>query len=252
MLAQQNIIRTLLMINILLIVALTIVLVKEKYILRIYNKIFPKTQNVKQQEKPYNYLDNTSYLDYTTVYPLYKSQKNIVMLGNSLTDYADWSELLGRTDVANRGIGGDITAGYLGRLNWVIVLKPKICFIDGGINDLGHSVNQDTIIKNLSYIIDVLKINNIKSVLTTVTLVSERCTWCANPIEQNKKVKELNKKILRLSKEKAINIIDLNKYVSNGNFLNLEYAVKDGLHFTGKTYLIWKCEVEKILKKEGI
>jgi hypothetical protein len=31
------------------------------------------------------------------------------MLGNSLTAGVDWNELLDRPDIANRGIGGDIT-----------------------------------------------------------------------------------------------------------------------------------------------
>ncbi len=52
-------------------------------------------------------------------------QKNIVMLGNSLTNRISWNELLGRDDVANRGIGSDITAGFTHRINFAFNVNPK-------------------------------------------------------------------------------------------------------------------------------
>ena len=173
------------------------------------------------------------------------------MLGNSLTNYANWNELLNRPDVANRGIGGDITAGFIGRLNYVISVKPKICFVEGGVNDISRGVHQDTIIRNLTSIIDTLQANGIKPVLTAVTLLTEEYKG-QNPVEQNKKIKELNRRILQLVKDKNIKLIDLNPYVSDENFLIPEYAVEDGIHFTDKTYLIWKREVERILEQESI
>ena len=60
------------------------------------------------------------------------------MLGNSLTNRISWNELLVRDDIANRGIGSDITAGFINRINFVFNVKPKICFIEGGVNDLGQ------------------------------------------------------------------------------------------------------------------
>lgn len=173
------------------------------------------------------------------------------MLGNSLTNYANWEELLDRTDVANRGIGGDITEGFLGRLKYIIYVKPKIVFIEGGVNDLSRNISQENIIKNLTSIIDTLQKNDIKPVLTTVTLLAEHYK-SRNPVEQNKKIKKLNKQIFKLAKDKNIDLIDLNQFVSNENFCNPEYVVKDGIHFSDKTYVIWKQEVEKVLTKENL
>lgn len=224
------------------IILLTVLLVRKNYFRKILSHL-----NLRE----WNYADNVVYGNYTAVYPLYSEQKNIVMLGNSLTSCVNWAELLNRSDVAARGIGGDITAGFIGRLNCVINVKPKICFIEGGINDLNKSISQGTIIKNLAAIIDTLKKNNIKPVLTTVTLLAEQFK-SKNPVEQNKKIKELNEQISKLAKEKSICLIDLNRYVSNEHFLISGHAVKDGLHFTRKTYEVWKREIEKILQQEGI
>jgi lysophospholipase L1-like esterase len=223
-------------------ILLTVLLVRKGYIGKILSRL-----NLRE----WNYADNAVYDNYTAVYPLYSEQKNIVMLGNSLTSCANWAELLNRPDVAARGIGGDVTAGFIRRLNCIISIKPKICFIEGGVNDLMRRVSQDTILKNLASIIDTLQKNDIKPVLTTVTLLAQQCK-SKNPVEQNKKIKELNEQIFKLAKEKNISLIDLNQYVSNNDFLISEDAVKDGLHFTRKTYEVWKCEVEKILEQEGI
>ena len=221
---------------------LTVLLVRKNYFRKILSHL-----NLRK----WNYADNAVYGNYTAVYPLYREQKNIVMLGNSLTSCVNWAELLNRPDVATRGIGGDITAGFIGRLNGVISVKPKICFIEGGVNDLSKSVSRETIIKNLASIIDTLQKNDIKPVLTTVTLLAEHYK-SKNPVEQNKKIKELNEQIFKLAKEKNICLIDLNQYVTNKDFLISEDAAKDGLHFTRKTYEVWKREVEKILEQEGI
>lgn len=180
----------------------------------------------------------------------FHQQKNIVMLGTSLTAFANWTELLDRQDIANKGICGDNTEGFLTRLNSVVNLKPEICFIEGGVNDLNHEVHPDTIIQNLSSIIDTLQAHGIKPVLTKVTLLTKTFKT-KNPLELNKKIKALNKQIFRLAKEKNIRFIDLNPYVSGEHFLHPGYALEDGIHFTEKTYRVWKEEVEKILEREN-
>lgn len=220
------------------------------FILLIKRDYFP-IFSTKDHKHELSYKDNMVYENYTTLYPLYREQKNIVMLGNSLTAYASWTELLKRKDVATRGINGDITAGFLARSGHIISLKPKIVFIEGGVNDLNKGLSPEIIISNLSALIDTLQKNNIKAVLTTVTLLSE-AYGAANLIEMNQKITRLNKQIFKLALQKNIHSIDLNQYISNENFLMPQYTVKDGIHFKGKVYEFWTLEVEKILKQENI
>ena len=47
------------------------------------------------------------------------SPKDIVFLGNSITFWAEWQELLGNKHIRNRGIPGDTSYGILGRLDEV-------------------------------------------------------------------------------------------------------------------------------------
>lgn len=240
----QKAVKILLISNIFTIIVLLVVIVKEKYPSRIHNTLFPS-------KKLSSYSDNSFYEYYTITYPLFKGQKNIVLFGNSLTACVDWKDLLNRNDVATRGISGDISSGLLARMNYIIDLKPKICFIEGGINDIKENIPNDTIIKNLTSIIDTFLKCDIKPVITTVTLLAQKYD-AENVNEINIQIKHLNQQILNLAKNKRFIVIDLNHYVSNKNFLNSEYVIKDGLHFSDKTYMIWKQEIEKILLQEGI
>ena len=60
-------------------------------------------------------------------------RNEIVFLGNSITDGAEWFELLGNKKCLNRGISADITAGILLRLDAITRLQPSKLFIMIGI-----------------------------------------------------------------------------------------------------------------------
>lgn len=68
----------------------------------------------------------------------------VVMLGDSLTDFGEWQELLGRCDVLNRGIGADTLSRAGARIDTVVALQPRAVVVMLGINDLlrGRSVEQ--------------------------------------------------------------------------------------------------------------
>ena len=53
--------------------------------------------------------------DKHTLYATTQKPGTIVMLGNSLTDQADWRELLDRPDVVNRGIAGEAITSVCGK-----------------------------------------------------------------------------------------------------------------------------------------
>ncbi len=73
----------------------------------------------------HSYLYNPQYFKRVDIFETQKSQKKIVMLGNSLTECGDWNEILQRPDVINEGIGSDITEGYISRLHFVFGLNKK-------------------------------------------------------------------------------------------------------------------------------
>jgi lysophospholipase L1-like esterase len=195
------------------------------------------------------YLQNENYPVRTNLFESYKTgQADIVMLGNSLTQWVDWNELLGRTNVVNRGIASDVTEGYLHRLEQIYKLKPKLCFIEGGINDLYANASVDVVYQNYMKIVEGLRANSIIPIIQSTLFASPK--W-HDAIAKNKEVAELNARLEDYARKNSIEFINLNAVMSKDNLLRDELT-HDGIHLTAAGYKIWGTGVEKILKKHRL
>lgn len=65
-------------------------------------------------------------------------QSDIIFLGNSITNGAEWAELFNNYSVKNRGISGDTCEGVYDRLESILRGHPRKVFLLIGINDLGR------------------------------------------------------------------------------------------------------------------
>ena len=210
--------------------------------------------------KPY-YLRNPVYKMRKSVFKLNKLKNpDIVMFGDSHTQGANWNELLGMYKVINRGIAGDDTRGMLARVKDVVALHPKIVVIQGGINDIYNWVPTEIIYKNLKKIIEIVKNSGAVPIVISVTLAGKR--WGEDWIKmhrpdldvptynkgRNEKVKKLNRMLKDYCYSEKIDFIDLNKYLSGGNFLKEKFS-RDNLHLNASGYAVWRRELLKVLRK---
>ena len=218
---------------------LSALVIKEGYIKRAYTHTFEK-----EKVESFSYSLNPKFIEQVDYCSIYKKQANIVMFGNSLTYRMNWSELMGRDDIANRGVGSDITTGFIARLNFVFAVNPKICFIEGGINDLDRNIQPKEILDNIETILTKLKE---KKIIPVITLILHVTKDYPNSLVINKKIVSLNKQLVDLALKKGAPLLDLNNSLSIDNYLNKDFAENDGIHLTSKAYLIWKGEIEKIL-----
>jgi len=195
------------------------------------------------------YLRNTNYVIQLGMYDLFRSTKaDVVMLGNSLTYNANWNEILNRSNIANRGIASDITSGYLHRLEYVYKLNPKICFIEGGVNDLYSNDSVKNIIRNYAAIIDSLQSHHIIPVIQSTLFVSVKYPRAR---EKNKQVQTLNNWLAEFASKNEIEFLDINLLVSKDGFLRKEFTY-DGIHLNAKGYALWAPEVERVLAKHKL
>ena len=191
----------------------------------------------------YRYTDNHQYEVRRSLFKVYRPKNiKIVMLGNSITYGADWHELLSRNDIANRGIGSDITEGFLNRLTDIYELNPDICFIMGGINDVGKGIQVETIFSNYTEIIGNLKSHNIKPIIqSTLYVSSKRHNWK----QINREVDKLNTLLKEYANSNSVPFLDINKELSVNGALKLTHTY-DGVHLLGSGYDKWR---ELILKE---
>ncbi|MCK3684728.1 GDSL-type esterase/lipase family protein [Maribellus sp. YY47] len=170
------------------------------------------------------------------------NSNDIVFLGNSITDGAEWNELFDHPNIKNRGISGDITQGILDRLNPIVSGKPAKLFLMIGINDMSRSIGQDTIVDNIAKIIDEFqtKSPDTKIYLQSILPVNDNFTNYKKHAACQKQVPEINKELKKLAAKRKITYIDLFPHFTNetGIQLNEKYT-NDGLHLMGDGYLVW-------------
>ncbi len=195
------------------------------------------------------YLRNPNYALQTGLYDLYRTtEARVVMLGNSITFGANWNELLGRTGVVNRGIIGDVIDGMLHRIDYVVRLHPKLCFIMAGINDLYAGVPVDSVTACYERLVHLLMTEHIIPVIQSTLYVSPRWKRSA---EKNPEVARLNDRLRKFAASRGIDYIDLNASLSGLGALREEFTY-DGVHLNAHGYAAWAPQVDSVLARHGL
>jgi len=212
-------------------------------------------QGKSAQLKP-AYSSNPIYQQQVELYNVYKTtQADVVMLGDSRTQGADWRELLNRTNIVGRGIESDILEGYARRMNYVYKLNPKVCFVSGGVNDLySGAYTVDQVYQAFINIVAEIKSRNIIPVIQATVYVGKEWgkSWnltAADNKMRNGDIAKLNKMLSDYAKRNSIEFLDINpRLLTADNFLRPDYSW-DGIHFKASAYKIWAEEIDKVLKK---
>jgi len=174
----------------------------------------------------------------------------IIFLGDSLTDGCDWAEIFQDWRIKNRGISGDTTAGVIARLDEVVSSKPAKIFLMVGVNDLAQGKNPADIINNIKLIVKKIKISSPQTKIYLQSLLPVNPSFPIFPDHVNKasQIKQINQVLQRDAprlKAAFINLYD--SFATSEGYLKSELT-NDGLHLTGKGYLLWKSLIEVYLK----
>ncbi len=159
---------------------------------------------------------------------------DVVFIGDSITDGAEWQDLFPSMKIANRGIDGDRTDGILKRLDSIYSTSADRAFIMVGVNDFGLDMRVDEVFENYRTIVNKLSEQGMKVYIQSTIFTGKRLE------ERNIKIIALNKKLELLAKQKdSITYIDLNAGLAKGSLLNPMYS-RDGVHLNGEGYTAWK------------
>lgn len=194
--------------------------------------------------RPSNY---ARQVDNFRSYP--NSPSDIIMLGNSITDYAHWNELLNLNEVRNRGISGDITFGILERLDEVTEGKPAKVFILIGINDIARNIPDSVIIDNYKRIISRIRTSSPGTKIYFNTLLPVNNTFPArNHFNKDEHISFINDAIRKLEKSEKITVIDIHPFfLDSENKLDKRFTY-DGLHLNAGGYKIWASILNPFIK----
>lgn len=202
------------------------------------------------QKKPVN--PDVYYARRATLFdllPVYSS--DIIMLGNSLTDGAEWNELFDNCHVKNRGIVGDIIPGFFERLEPILKGQPRKIFIMGGVNDISHGVSADSIVNAMTQVVTTIQARCPKTEIYVQSMLpfnnDVRLWKLLKGREQV--VVDGNKGLESMCQRLGVTFINLYPlFVGENGKMKPEYT-NDGLHLMGGAYLIWRDALLPYIRK---
>ncbi len=173
-------------------------------------------------------------------------RREILFVGDSITDGGEWSEMFRNRRIKNRGISGDVTDGVLERLHEVLSSRPAKLFLMIGINDLSRGKSQEYVIKNIKEIIGRIRRESPRTKIYLQSILPVNPTYEKFSTHTNKtpEIKYINRTLSVYAREVGIVYINLfSSFSTDDETLNPEYT-NDGLHLTGAGYLLWKSLIE--------
>lgn len=196
----------------------------------------------------FQYTKNTNYIRLNSLFHTYDypDSPNAVMLGDSMTNFADWRILLNDPTIVNFGIPGDTTEGFLTRLDLIVEMQPKRVFLMGGINDIRHFTPIPTITENMTTIVTTLRKNNIDVVIQSTLPVAPKYS---DSVRVNRDVEALNRNLEQLAQSLDAEFIDLRPGLTNQQGYLQNRMTYDGLHLVGGGYLRWSDALKPFAEK---
>ena len=179
-----------------------------------------------------------------------KKQGAVVFAGDSLTgNWGGLEKAFPKLNVANRGIGGDVSRGLLFRFREdVLELHPKAVVILIGVNDL--SARQDTAatIANLTDMLDMAAKQN-AALPVVLCQVPPRASPVA-PVELSE-IRKLNEGIAKLAAGRTnVTLLDLFTPMAKPDGApDPQYFKPDLLHLDEPGYARWRAALEPVFAR---
>ena len=163
----------------------------------------------------------------------------IVFLGDSITDYVNFDEVLPSYRIINRGIAGDTTSGVLRRLGEVISLRPAKLFLLIGTNDIGQDLWTAPIARNIREIVSRIQAKSPQTRIYLQAVFPTR-NFASRP---NTLIQELNAEIRAIAEDLHCTFIDLYPLLLDAEGELAEEYTLDGLHLSDKAVAEWMAYV---------
>jgi lysophospholipase L1-like esterase len=179
--------------------------------------------------------------------------RNVVLLGDSITEGFEVARFFPGRRVLNRGIGADVIGndmppddprGVLQRLdNSVFDCAATDVFILIGINDLNTGRKVEGMEKGYRQLISKLKERRPDLRIHIQTVLPTR----GEHAKQNEPVRQFNERLKKLSEEFGCHLIDLHTLMCDDKGELKPDFTNDGLHLTDPAYQLWRNEILKTL-----
>jgi len=169
--------------------------------------------------------------------------KNIVFIGDSLTQWCDWGQRFPGHTVTNLGIAGETVEGLLARRERIRtrIHNPDFIFLMTGINNIASE--QYDIILPYREIVRNLTTWYKQATVVVQSILPVDIEWVSNASIQN-----INRLLEKIAREYNAEYLDVYKlFVDAKGTPKNGYLSDDGVHLANKGYDAWGKEVQRFL-----
>ena len=166
--------------------------------------------------------------------------KQLIFIGDSLTEWGDWQRRFPDYAVTNLGISGETVEGLLARRERIRaqVENPGHIFLMTGINNIANE--QYDIIEPYRELVRNLTTWYKRSTLVVQSILPVELTWISNDV-----IKNTNCRLEQIAREYNAEYLDVyTAFVDPSECLQ-----DDGVHLSRQGYDVWTQEVDRFLKK---
>ena len=170
--------------------------------------------------------------------------KNLVFIGDSLTEWFDWQRRFPEHHVTNLGISGEQVDGLLGRGDRIRkqIDNPDCIFIMTGINNI--VLGQDDITGPYRDIVRNLTTWYRKAIIVVQSILPVALEWISNDT-----IEETNDHLQQIAHEYGAEYLDIHKlFVDMKGNPKSGYLQDDGVHLSSMGYDMWAKALEMFLK----
>lgn len=160
---------------------------------------------------------------------------DVVFMGDSITDGANWDEIFPGLPVKSRGINADTTNGVLKRIGYTLSGFPAAIFLLIGTNDLPlfEYKNDNEILATYREILKRCKTESPETRVFVQSILPRARSF-------DKRIIRLNQRLASMADEYGYTYIDLySRFVSPKGGLKDELT-NDHLHLLAAGYVLWK------------
>ncbi|NTW58953.1 MAG: GDSL family lipase [Nitrospirae bacterium] len=172
-------------------------------------------------------------------------KKNLVFIGDSLTEWYDWQERFPDCRVLNLGISGETVEELLDRRDHIRsrIESPDIIFLMTGINNILSERYEITgpyaeVVRNLATWYKGAKV-------VVQSLLPVDMPWIKNDT-----IRTINRHLAAIAREHTVEYLDVySSFVDENGSPKPGLLSDDGVHLASKGYEVWAKVVEEYLNR---
>lgn len=183
------------------------------------------------------------------------SERRVVFMGNSITDFwpGNHPSFFADNHFIGRGISGQSTYQFLSRFrDDVINLRPELVVLNAATNDCAentHPYDPDRTMGNIISMCELARATGIKVILTS-TLPAAAFYWNPSITDATGRISDLNRRIRAYAENNSIPYVDYYTAMVHGadRALNPDYTA-DGVHPNAQGYAVMEALILPAIQK---